>query len=102
VQLSHGTKRKTNAIFVTLTNQTEFHDAAGQWTSEGYALTVDDKGVVVAGASPLGAWWGTRSVIQAAVEGKSTLAKGSGVDAPGWGTRGVMVSYLVISGFWVT
>ncbi|KAJ5820335.1 hypothetical protein N7474_005926 [Penicillium riverlandense] len=91
VQLSHGTKRKANAIFVTLTNQTGFHDAAGQWTSEGYALTVDDNGVVVAGASPLGAWWGTRSVIQAAVEGKSSLAKGSGVDAPGWRTRGVML-----------
>lgn len=61
---------------MTLTNDTGFHDAAGRFTSEGYALTVDDRGIVLAGASALGAWWGTRSVLQAAAAGNSTLARG--------------------------
>jgi hexosaminidase len=94
IKVSQGTKRKANTIFVTLANQTGFQDAAGQFTSEAYALTVDDLGVVITGSSPLGAWWGSRSVIQAAVIGDLSLAKGSGVDAPGWGTRGAMVSYI--------
>jgi hexosaminidase len=94
IKLSQGAKRKVNTIFVTLANQTGFQDAAGRFTSEAYALTVDDRGVVITGSSPLGAWWGTRSVIQAAVIGDLSLAKGSGVDAPGWGTRGAMVSYI--------
>jgi hexosaminidase len=96
--LTQGTKRKRDTIFVTLKNETGFHDAAGRFTSEAYALTVDDQGVVISGASPLGSWWGTRSIIQAAVTGDTSIAKGSGVDAPGWGTRGAMVSrYCVLS-----
>jgi hexosaminidase len=94
--LSQGTQRKQDAIFVTLKNETGFQDAAGRFTSEAYTLTVDDQGVVISGASPLGSWWGTRSIIQAAIAGNSSIAKGSGVDAPGWGTRGVMVSQFFI------
>ncbi|KAJ6027103.1 hypothetical protein N7460_011920 [Penicillium canescens] len=91
IKVSQGTKREVNTIFMTLANQTGFQDVAGRFTSEAYALTVDDRGVVITGSSPLGAWWGTRSVIQAAVIGDLSLAKGSGVDAPGWGTRGAML-----------
>lgn len=90
VQLTKGTKRKPNTIFVTLGNDTKFKDAAGRTTSEGYSLKVDNGGLVVTGASPLGAWWATRSIIQAAA-GDTTIAKGSGADAPGWGTRGAFV-----------
>ena len=90
--LTKGTKRKPDTIFVTLKNETGFHDAAGRFTSEAYALKVDDQGVVISGASPLGSWWATRSIIQAAIGGDSSIAKGTGIDAPGWGTRGVMVS----------
>lgn len=92
VQLTKGTQRKPNTIFVTLGNNTDFKDAAGRFTSEGYNLKVDNRGLVVTGASPLGAWWATRSIIQAAAGG-TTIAKGSGTDAPGWGTRGAFVSY---------
>ncbi|KAJ5153172.1 uncharacterized protein N7482_009650 [Penicillium canariense] len=91
LKLSQATKRKPNSIFVTFGNDTSFMDAAGRWTQEGYKLRVDDRGLVVTGASPLGSWWATRSIIQATVAGNSTLAKGSGTDAPGWGTRGVML-----------
>ncbi|KAJ5766805.1 uncharacterized protein N7511_004421 [Penicillium nucicola] len=95
LKVSQGNKRLENTIFVTLANQTDFHDVAGRFTSEAYALTVDDQGIVITGASSLGAWWGTRSVIQAAIIGELSLAKGSGADAPGWGTRGAMVSYTI-------
>ena len=94
LQIEQDTKRKANTIFLTVGNNTGFKNAAGQFTSEAYDLKVDDRGVVVTGASPLGAWWATRSVIQVATVGNSTLPKGSGVDAPGWGTRGVMVSSI--------
>lgn len=92
VPLAQGSTRKPNTIFVTLGNNTNFKDAAGRSTSEGYTLTVDNRGLVVTGASPLGAWWATRSIVQAAALGNSTISKGFGTDAPGWGTRGVMVS----------
>lgn len=92
VPLAQGSTRKPNTIFVTLGNNTNFKDAAGRFTSEGYTLTVDNRGLVITGASPLGAWWATRSIIQAAALGNSTIPKGSGTDAPGWGTRGAMVS----------
>lgn len=92
LKLTQGEQRRPNTIFITLDNSTDFHDAAGRFTSEGYGLLVDGDGVVVTGASPLGAWWATRTIIQAAVTGNSTLPRGSGVDAPGWGTRGAMVS----------
>ncbi|KAE8333942.1 glycoside hydrolase superfamily [Aspergillus sergii] len=80
-----------NSIFFTLTNETGFHDAAGRYTSEAYTLTINEDGVKIAGASPLGAWWGSRSLIQAAVVSGHTLPQGSAVDAPGWANRGIML-----------
>lgn len=91
VQLMQCSGRRSNSIFLTLGNNTNFKDAAGRFTSEGYQLSVDDRGLVVTGASPLGAWWATRSIIQAAAAGNLVMARGSGTDAPGWGTRGAMV-----------
>lgn len=80
------------SIFLTIATDRIFLDAAGRNTSEGYTLTVGAQGVVIAGASPLGAFWGTRTLIQQAKLGDLKLPLGSGSDAPGWGTRGVMVS----------
>jgi hexosaminidase len=81
------------SIFLTISTEGVFLDAAGRNTSEGYTLTVGEQGVVVAGASPLGAFWGTRTLIQQAKLGALQLPIGSGSDSPGWGTRGVMVSH---------
>ncbi|KAJ5111064.1 hypothetical protein N7532_001599 [Penicillium argentinense] len=83
--------RQANTIFITLGNNTGFKDAAGTYNYEGYSLEVDGTGIVIQGASPLGAWWATRTVIQAAVTGDGALAKGWGLDAPGWGERGAMI-----------
>ncbi|KAJ7134281.1 putative beta-hexosaminidase [Mycena epipterygia] len=79
------------SIFLTLSTDRVFLDAAGRNSSEGYTLTVSSQGVVIAGASPLGAFWGTRTLIQQAKLGNLKLPLGSGSDAPGWGTRGVML-----------
>lgn len=81
-------------IYMTIGNSSEFVDAAGRWTSEAYSLNISSTGITIVGASPLGAWWGTRSVLQQAALHNGTVPTGYGVDAPGWGTRGVMVSTL--------
>lgn len=93
LSLLHGNKPETNSIFLTIDNETTFHDIAGRATSEGYTLTVDENGIIISGASPLGTWWGTRSLIQAAVLHDFEIPHGSGTDAPGWATRGVMVGF---------
>ncbi|KAB2568928.1 Beta-hexosaminidase [Lasiodiplodia theobromae] len=90
--LSTGTAAGPDSIFLTLDNATDFLDAAGRHTSEGYSLSISsDNGITIAGASPLGAWWGTRTLLQAAVLNNGSIPAGTAVDAPGWGTRGVML-----------
>ena len=88
---------QTPSIRLTLGNSTNFRDAAGRWTSEGYKIDVTNSSLTVTGASPLGVWWATRSILQQAVLKKGNLSLGSGIDAPGWNTRGIFVSYLDIS-----
>ncbi|OGM51316.1 beta-hexosaminidase [Aspergillus bombycis] len=91
IPLTSSKTAVANSIFFTLTNETGFHDAAGRYTSEAYTLTINENGVKISGASPLGAWWGSRSLIQEAVVSGHTLPQGTAVDAPGWANRGVML-----------
>ncbi|KAE8415007.1 glycoside hydrolase superfamily [Aspergillus pseudocaelatus] len=91
IPLTSSRTAAANSIFFTLTNDTGFHDAAGRYTSEAYTLTINENGVKIAGASPLGAWWGSRSLIQAAAVSGDALPQGSAVDAPGWANRGIML-----------
>ncbi|KAJ7242830.1 putative beta-hexosaminidase [Mycena haematopus] len=91
VPVEVASSAQSNSIFLTISSEGVFRDAAGRHTSEGYTLTVGKEGVVIAGASPLGAFWGTRTLIQQAKLGGLELSIGSGSDAPGWGTRGVML-----------
>lgn len=86
-----GSAPQASSIFLTLDNRTEYQDAAGRWTSEGYTLDVHADHVIIAGASPLGAWWGTRSLLQQAVLNNGSFKVGQGVDSPGWNTRGIFV-----------
>ncbi|KAM3446828.1 hypothetical protein MY3296_009300 [Beauveria thailandica] len=79
------------SIFITLSNNTtRFRDAAGRATSEGYQLEIGEA-VTISGASPLGAWWGTRSVLQLAVLNEKQLNYGIATDSPGWANRGLML-----------
>ena len=80
-----------SSIYLTIDAEGNYTDAAGRWTAEGYTLNVSDTGIIVSGASPLGAWWGTRSILQAAALNHGSVPIGTGVDAPGWGHRGIMM-----------
>ncbi|KAK7523291.1 glycoside hydrolase [Phyllosticta citriasiana] len=91
VSVIAGASSTAGSIFLTLDDSIAFLDAAERHTSEGYSLSVTSSGITIAGASPLGAWWGTRSLIQAAVLGDGTIKTGTATDAPGWATRGVML-----------
>ncbi|KAL6900128.1 glycoside hydrolase superfamily [Trichoderma evansii] len=87
-----GSKAIANAIYLTLDNdKSQFVNAAGNETSEGYRLSVTSSGITISGASPLGAWWGTRTVLQQALINDKKLKIGTGVDAPGWAERGMML-----------
>lgn len=89
---AHGDQCGSHDIFLTIGNNSDFVDVAGRWTSEAYTLEVTENSITITGASPLGVWWGTRTVLQQAVLNNGKLAVGSGTDAPGWNTRGIFVS----------
>jgi hexosaminidase len=88
-----GSNAIRDSIYLTLDHdKAQFLNAAGNKTSEGYRLTVTSTGVTVSGASPLGAWWGTRTILQQALINDKKLKLGTGIDSPGWSERGMMVS----------
>lgn len=92
VAVVDGTEAKPNSVFITLDKDGDYKDAAGRKTHEGYTLSATKDGVTIQGASPLGAWWATRTVLQqATLDGQKSIPAGKGVDAPGWGTRGMML-----------
>lgn len=93
VTVTNGTASDaSSSVFLTLdSSSSAYLDAAGEPTSEGYTLTVSDAGITIAGASPLGAWWATRAVLQQAALGGGAISQGTGSDSPGWATRGVML-----------
>jgi hexosaminidase len=85
-----------NAIFITIGDKSAFRDAAGRFTSEGYSLNITSHGIYIIGASPLGAWWGTRTILQQVVLGNQSMPLGIVTDSPGWRNRGVMVGYVIL------
>lgn len=98
VSVANGTAAGDGSIFLTLSDDPPaayYLDAAGAPTSEGYTLTVTATGIAITGASPLGAFWATRTLLQQAAlsasSGPPSIALGTGTDSPGWATRGVML-----------
>lgn len=87
----NGTSSTTDSIFFTLGDAGNYVNASGDPSSEGYTLSVTSSGIVITGASPLGAWWGSRTVLQQAALNEGSIAVGSGDDTPGWATRGMML-----------
>lgn len=99
IPISYVSTQPANSIFLTIGTNDGFVDAAGAATGEAYSIDITSSGVTITGASSLGAWWGTRTVLQQAVLGSLQIPLGSGVDSPGWRNRGFMVcctSYPVI------
>ena len=95
--LVEGDGPQDSTIFLTIDNCTEYRDAAGRWTSEAYTLEVKEDSVTISGASPLGVWWGTRTLLQQVVLNNGSMAIGSGIDSPGWNTRGIFVRICSVS-----
>ncbi|KAI1500420.1 beta-hexosaminidase [Biscogniauxia marginata] len=91
VSVSNADEAPPDSIFLTLGNLSEYTDASGAPTSEGYTLSISSSGIIISGASALGAWWGTRTFIQQAILSDGSLPYGEAVDAPGWSTRGMML-----------
>ncbi|KAG4426064.1 hypothetical protein IFR04_000771 [Cadophora malorum] len=90
VPVSTGRSAVKNSIFLTIGNSSDYLDAAGRPTSEGYSIEITKQAIVITGASPLGVWWGTRSILQQGVLGDK-LSLGSATDSPGWGIRGTFL-----------
>ncbi|PFH62922.1 hypothetical protein XA68_10975 [Ophiocordyceps unilateralis] len=85
-----GAVSRRKGVFLTLDDGPGYTDAAGRHTFEGYSLVTNRSGIFIAGASPLGVWWGTRTVLQqAALYGR--IPHGEGQDSPAWGERGMML-----------
>lgn len=59
--------------------------------AEGYRMDVEDKAVITA-ATPQGAFWGTRTLLQLSEQSlQGLLPKGSSVDVPEYAMRGFMI-----------
>ena len=88
LSLSKSPKAEPGSIFLTLGDAVDYVDATGSETPEGYTLSVASQGIEITGASPLGVWWATRTVLQQAILTGGELSLGRSLDVPGWGTRG--------------
>ena len=64
VSCSVGTSAANGSIFLTLGEPGDYLDVAGRKSAEGYSLAVSKSMIKISGASALGAWWATRTVLQ--------------------------------------
>lgn len=90
-EVINGTDSTSGSIFLTVGDPNLYLNASGEPSSEGYSLSVTSDAITITGASPLGAWWGTRTVLQQATLNNGSIPLGSGTDTPGWATRGMML-----------
>ncbi|CAK7232118.1 hypothetical protein SCUCBS95973_008154 [Sporothrix curviconia] len=93
-----GNTKEDGQLFLTIdkSDTSGFVDAAGRLTSEAYRLHVGSTGITATGASALGVWWATRTVLQLALLHADTsiplgIPLGNVTDSPGWATRGMML-----------
>ncbi|OTB07941.1 glycoside hydrolase family 20 protein [Hypoxylon sp. CI-4A] len=91
INASTAEEPESDSVFLTLGDPSKYTDVSGTQTSEGYTLSVNSSGILVSGASPLGVWWGTRTILQQVVLNNGSLPYGEADDAPGWNIRGMML-----------
>ena len=77
-------KAKKNAIYLSLSQPDE------QLGNEGYVLAINNK-VSIEAPTPLGVFWGTRTLLQMLFNQKAQLAKGTIRDWPEFPNRGFML-----------
>lgn len=91
------TDSANSVVFLSLgaINKTNYN---GKHSLEGYDLDVSSTMFIIRGVGAIGAWWGTRTLLQQIVIGKHdegtssiSIPAGSGFDVPGWEVRGFML-----------
>ncbi|KAG9312512.1 glycoside hydrolase family 20 protein [Chiua virens] len=86
-----------SVIVLTLGPSSNHTLYSGAATPEGYDFTISNSSYVISGRGPIGAWWGTRTLLQQLVlsgprsNGIYTIPAGNGTDSPGWEVRGFML-----------
>ncbi|KAJ8109777.1 hypothetical protein ONZ43_g6044 [Nemania bipapillata] len=80
-----------HCVFLTISENYPYKYANGEPAAEAYELEVTTEGITIRGASPLGVWWGTRSLIHLALLSRGNIPIGKSVDVPGWKIRGMML-----------
>jgi hexosaminidase len=80
-----------DSIFLSIKDQPFSKYASGEASAEGYTFEVTNSGIVVHGASSLGVWWATRSLLQQSIISQGAIPLGNATDVPGWKTRGMML-----------
>ncbi|KAF5347530.1 hypothetical protein D9758_014524 [Tetrapyrgos nigripes] len=94
--------RTTPTVFLTLgADASNLKLFKGEETGEGYEFEITSTMFTIRGVEAIGAWWGTRTLLQQALLSLSLAASnetssipissGSGFDAPGWEIRGFML-----------
>lgn len=91
IPVTNGSSTAPNTIFLTLGDPSTYLNASGSPSSEGYTLTTTPTGITITAASPLGAFWATRTILQQATLNTGSIPLGTGVDVPGWASRGMML-----------
>ncbi|KAI1822670.1 beta-hexosaminidase [Xylaria intraflava] len=91
VNVLEAPRPQPNSIYLTIDESHSYSYAGGEPSTEGYSFEVTPSGITISGASPLGVWWGTRSLIQQSVLSDGSLSHGAAVDSPGWKSRGVFI-----------
>lgn len=91
ITLPDGPMVEPDSVFLTLSDMPKYHYSSGEVSAEGYRLEVSPLGVTIRGASPLGVWWGTRSLLQLAILHNGQLPLGVSTDSPIWKVRGMML-----------
>lgn len=83
-------------IFLTLGAPPTKHKLFnGKQTNEGYDFEISRSSYIIKGVEPIGAWWGTRTLLQQIALSPNVrhpyIPTGFGSDTPGWEVRGVML-----------
>ena len=87
----------SSLIVLTLDSSRNHTLYSGVPTSEAYDFLISNTSYVISGSGSIGAWWGTRTLLQQLVlseqgnNGTYAIPAGNGTDSPGWEVRGFML-----------
>lgn len=94
---TQNTANGGSTIVLTLSSSTNHTLYSGAPTPEAYDFLISNSLYVISGSGSIGAWWGTRTLLQQLAlsepgyNGTYTIAAGNGTDGPGWEVRGFML-----------